>query len=107
FDHERSLSMVGACTRVRASSVHGSDANTDYDNLMTTLVQWQKELQIENGKFAQLAMQNPQAAEVIKKTMAEIDRKQMHLLDSLKKEDPFLARIAALNTYLSFPNNQG
>jgi peroxiredoxin len=37
--------------------------------------------------------------------MAEIDTERRQLLDSLKQVNPFLARIAALNTYLSYFNN--
>ena len=37
--------------------------------------------------------------------MEAVDKERLQLLDSLKASNPFLARIAALNTYLSYPNN--
>ena len=107
FKDEMELIMRGTCSRVRGSSIYGSKTNEGYDNLMTTVRQQQKELQIESGKFMHAVRQSQEAAENVKKDMAKIDQAQLHLLDSLKIADPFLARIAALNTYLSFPNNQG
>ncbi len=107
FYDEKDMVMQGTCTRVRASSIYGSKANEGYDILMTTVRKRQKELQVENGKFMHALRQSPEAAEIVKKDMAKIDQQQIDLLDSLKKSNPFLARIAALNTYLSFPNNQG
>ncbi|MEL6277022.1 MAG: TlpA disulfide reductase family protein, partial [Bacteroidota bacterium] len=38
--------------------------------------------------------------------MAELDTKKRALVDSLKKTNPFLGRIAAVNTYLSFQGSQ-
>jgi peroxiredoxin len=107
FNDETELSMRGTCSKVRGSSIYGSKINQGYDILMTTVRKRQKELQLENGKFMHAAGQSQKAAENVKKDMAKIDQAQIHLLDSLKKAEPFLARIAALNTYLSFPNNQG
>ncbi len=107
FNDEKDFSMRGTCRRVRASNIYGSKANESYDALMATVRERQKALQVENGKFMHAVKQSPEAAEIVKKDMARIDQQQMDLLDSLKKSAPFLARIAALNTYLSFPNNQG
>ncbi|RMF04588.1 MAG: TlpA family protein disulfide reductase [Bacteroidetes bacterium] len=36
--------------------------------------------------------------------LAQVDAKRIALLDSLRKANPYLARVAALNTYLSFFN---
>ncbi len=107
FSDEPELTMRGTCSRVRGSSIYGSEANKGYDLLMSTIRKLQKELQVESSKFTHAVRQSELAAENVKKAMATIDQHQIELLDSLKKSDPFLARIAALNTYLSFPNNQG
>ena len=107
FNDETDLTMRGTCSRVRGSSIYGSKANQGYDVLMTTIRKRQKAMQIESGKFMHAVRQSELAAENVKKDMARIDQAQLNTLDSLKKADPFLARIAALNTYLSFPNNQG
>jgi peroxiredoxin len=107
FNDETTLAMHGTCSRVRASSIYGSKANEGYDVLMSTIRQRQKEMQQENGKFMHAVRQSPEAAENVRKSLAKIDQQQLDLLDSLKKANPFLARVAALNTYLSFPNNQG
>lgn len=107
FSDEKELFMRGVCSRVRASSVYGSEANQGYDMLMTKVQQSQRELQLKNGEYMHAVRQSPEAAGIVKKAMADIDRRQIDLLDSLKTANPFLGRIAALNTYLSFPNNQG
>ena len=107
FNDEMDLIMRGTCSRVRGSSIYGSKANEGYDVLMTKISETQKQMQVEGGKFMHAVRQSAEAAEIVKTDMAKIDQAQLHLLDSLKKADPFLARIAALNTYLSFPNNQG
>ena len=107
FSDELDMAMKGNCSSVRGSNISGSAFNKGYDNLMATVRKRQKELQVEAGKFRHAARQSQEAADNVKKAMAKIDQQQISFLDSLKKTDPFLARIAALNTYLSYPNNQG
>lgn len=69
-------------------------------------------------QFAAINKQNQQAVNTFRRGMRDeslkaqgmaemkaVDEERLSLLESLKESNPFLARIAALNTYLSFPNN--
>ena len=68
-------------------------------------------------QFAAINKQNQEAVNTFRRGMRDenlkaegialmkvVDEERLRLLDSLKGTNPFLARIAALNTYLSFPN---
>ncbi|RME03429.1 MAG: TlpA family protein disulfide reductase, partial [Bacteroidetes bacterium] len=37
--------------------------------------------------------------------MKELDEERLHYIETLKKESPFLAKVAAINTYLSYHNH--
>ena len=39
--------------------------------------------------------------------LQKLDQSRLRLLDSLNAEQPYFAKVLALNTYLSYANNQG
>lgn len=74
--------------------------------------------QMLKARFNQLSGKSQQAVKTFRRgmrdeelkkqsieMMAEIDTERRQLLDSLRQANPFLARVAALNTYVSYFNN--
>ncbi|MBE2208313.1 MAG: TlpA family protein disulfide reductase [Saprospiraceae bacterium] len=51
-------------------------------------------------------MGNQQQTQQVTAQMKALDDQKLQLLDSLQRTQPYLAKIAALNTYLSWPNSQ-
>jgi peroxiredoxin len=83
-----------------------SNLNNDYQEL-------KNELDLHKNKFGELLqkMQLANRANNINDAnnailkMRELDTKRLALIDSLEKTSPYLAKIAALNTYLSYQNH--
>ena len=104
---EHNIAMKGGCQNLRQTTTFtGSELNNAYGEVI-------KELGTAGNKRRQLGQQfaksrnNPQAAKLAIDNLAKLDQKQMAYLDTLKNQNPYLARVAALGTYPSFQNNQG
>ena len=104
---EHNISMIGGCQNLRQTTKFtGSELNDAYGNVI-------KEIGMMGNQRRQLGQQfaksrnNPQATQLAVSNLAKLDQKQMAYLDTLKKQNPYLARVAALGTYPSFQNNQG
>ncbi|MDX1907525.1 MAG: TlpA disulfide reductase family protein [Bacteroidia bacterium] len=54
-----------------------------------------------------VSLQRQQGIENVEADMARLDQARMFLLDSLRQAAPFVAKVAALRTYLSYPNAGG
>lgn len=101
---EEQVLLNQRCVARSPLQVQNSLINEDYYNL--------------KQRFAAINKQNQQAVNTFRRGMRDeklkaegivlmkaVDEERLRLLDSLKKSNLFLARIAALNTYLSFPNH--
>ncbi len=104
---EHHIAMVGGCQNLRQTTTFtGSELNDAYGDVI-------KEIGTAGNRRRQLGQQfaksrnNPQAAKNAVDNLAQLDQQQMAYLDTLKKQNPYLARVAALGTYPSFQNNQG
>ncbi len=100
---ENNLTLNGSCMAFQGAQLPDSDLNRNYEVVKNTL----------NGhknEFSQL-LQQMQAADrqnnvdmtnsVILK-LADLDKRRLGYLDSLKKVSPYLAKVAAINTYASY-----
>lgn len=100
---EKQVVLKGNCSQMRLATLSGSKANQDYDAI---------KLKIEsfNNRSGQLLRtfayaENDTQRKSVQDQMAGIDTEKVSLLDSLRQANSFLYRVMALNTYLSFPNN--
>ncbi len=100
---EEAPSLSGPCINFRGARVRNSTLNQDYFKLKTLMNQ-------QKGKFNSLhkqlqfaARDSVKSSQIIKQIKA-IDDERVALLDSLKKSNPYLAHVAAFNTYLSYSN---
>jgi peroxiredoxin len=101
---EEKVVMRGPCGSIRAARFLESSLNKDYAAL-------KKVFDTHKNEHSQLVRQYQRTfgaeREQITAQMLVVDNKKRALLDSLKQTNPFFAKIAALNTYLSFQNNAG
>lgn len=103
---EKKVSLRGSCAQMQMASLPDSDLNKQYELLKQTLSEHKNRLtnylrqyQLANGQ------DNVEMANEAILGMRDLDKERKHLIDSLQKVQPFLAKIAALNTYLSYHNN--
>lgn len=101
---EPNVQLVGDCANLRAVTVVNSPLNDQYIALRNEFGRLNNLAQQANLAYRG-AMNNPAALPGAKAELAEVDNIRQRLLDSLRTANPFLAQIAALNTYLSFPNH--
>lgn len=101
---EENVILEESCDGSKALQIKNSYINKQYQDLKVTFGELAKEGQASVMAFRR-GMRDPEQKKIAIEMMAELDKKRLGLLDSLKKANPFLARIAALNTYLSYHNN--
>jgi thiol-disulfide isomerase/thioredoxin len=100
---EEGLVLKGSCTNIAGINVLNSPLNRDYERVKSVINQ----NNMAGGKALRAWAQTKDG--VAKKDfldeMKVIDGKKIALKDSLLKTNPFLGRLACINTYLSYPNN--
>lgn len=101
---EEKVVVKGTCKDMRNAVIEGSALNQQYQNLKATLNDHKSQT---GGLIQQFrAYQNNEL--MLKRVMtqlAELDAEKRNLLDSLSQANPFLAKIVALNTYVSYQHN--
>lgn len=103
---EENVTLQGACPSFQTAQTSGSNLNVAYENTKNAI----NELKNEMGALLRqlqvsTQQQDTKMIETVHQQFAELDRKCLHLLDSLKKTSPYLAKVVALNTYISYVNN--
>ena len=101
---EKVVSINGSCNALRAAKFVNSDINKNYDALMRQVNKQTANMNRAARDF-QKNIHNEKKRNTAVATMAMIDAEKSQLLDSLNRAEPYLAKIAALTTYLSFQNN--
>lgn len=102
---EDKITLGGSCKMLNQISPSNSVANVQYNKLLETQqAHFQEFIQYINQYRG--AMGNATAMAQIDAQMASLDKKRLNLLDSLKAKNPFLAKVAGISTYLSYPNNK-
>jgi len=103
---EHTIAMTGGCQNLRqTTSFTGSELNDAYGDVIKEIGTVGNQRQQLGRQFAQ-SRNNPQAIQATVDKLASLDQRQMAYLDTLKKQNPYLSRVAALGTYPSFQNNQ-
>lgn len=104
---EHTIAIVGGCQNLRQTTTFiDSELNDAYGNVIKEIGSIGNQRQQLGQQFAK-SRNNPQATQTAVNNLAKLDQKQMAYLDTLKSQNPYLARVAALGTYPSFQNNQG
>ncbi|MEZ4952151.1 MAG: TlpA disulfide reductase family protein [Saprospiraceae bacterium] len=103
---EEEVVLKGSCTSFQAAFLAKSNLNNDYQGLKILLDK-------HKNQFGQLLQQLQMAdrannvdgtnAAILK--LRDLDNERLALVDSLRKANPYLAKVAELNTYLSYQNH--
>ncbi len=102
---EGSVMLSQPCNSRRSSlTVRNSLINKGYNDLKQLFGQINQRGQQAIMTYRR-SQQDPSLQEEANAQLAAVDAERLHLLDSLRTNHPFLARIAALNTYVSYPLN--
>jgi thiol-disulfide isomerase/thioredoxin len=103
--NENMVTVTGKCGKMRVAQISNSSLNDEFDEL-------KKKISTLRSNTIQLTRKLRMAKDEedrqgLLASMAQLDEKKKNLLDSLQQHNPFFAKTVALNTYLSFLNNQG
>ncbi len=102
---ESDVKLEGSCANIREVEALNSPINQQYAAISERMGAFGQKLGRQLRAYQQA--ETDSARQAVKSEMAELDRRKQALLDSLQEANDYLAGIVALNTYLSYPNNQG
>lgn len=100
---ESTVIVIGNCNNARQAKFKNSPLNTNYDDLLSSFNDWNVEMRTVGQSMLMATNDGEREAAVAK--MAVIDQEKKDRINTLKQEHPYLAKIAVLNTYRSFQNN--
>lgn len=100
---ETGVVIKGDCSNIRQSSVVGSAINLDYEKVKNRIGAHNNQHGMGLRQWA--SAKDEAAKKAANEALKAIDDRKVAFLDSLKKANPLLARVAAINTYVSYPNN--
>ncbi len=101
---ETSMNLSGPCFNLVATTVQNSKLNDAYADAINKINQLKIDANRVNGEY-QTNYKNPELRASAEKKVAEVDARKVALLDSLKKTQPFIAKIVALDSYTSYLSN--
>ncbi len=101
---EDNVVIKGNCKAIQAAAVMNSELNNDYESLKRLIKTYDNQMKRLATQYREFA-NDPENQEEIVQKMSNLDDSKLYLIDSLKKVNPFLAKIAQLDTYLSFQNH--
>lgn len=100
---EKEVGLTGPCINFRGARVKSSTLNEDYFKLKNLMNKHKGEFNGLHRKMQRVGRDSVKAKDLISQ-IKNIDDERLALLDSLKKTNPYLANVAAFNTYLSYFN---
>lgn len=102
---EDKMTINGTCMAIKGATLK-SPMNSMYDNLKNKMNELKRQTSMLAREYQNQNGNQEEMNQVIAK-MKNLDAEKLQLLDSLKKTNPFLGKVLALDTYLSYQNNAG
>lgn len=102
---DQQLEVSGNCRYLQKAIVNNSPYNAAYAEMKTEITAFKRQNNVLMTTMVRAKTEAEKQSAIDK--LKELDDQRLALLDSLKESEPFLGKIMALNTYLSYPNNQG
>ncbi len=99
---EGTVEITGQCANLRSADIVSSDINVAYESLKEEMEQLRRKSSILARKYQ---MAQGEGSENIVAEMKALDEQKLALLNATQEKDPFLGKIVAINTYLSYQNN--
>ena len=103
---EKVVKFNSDCKNIKSPTFTESKVNQDYLALKMQISSFQSKTARHIRAFRASANDEAKRAKVIE-DMKGLDEKKLAFLDSIKNINPYFGKIVALNTYLSYYNNQG
>lgn len=102
---EEKINMTVNCVAVKRSSVN-SPLNVSYDKLISEIngIRTREGIIFNDFTSSQRTEKNQ---DEFNTALAKLDKRKIALKDSIAKVNQYLGQVAAINTYLSYPNNKG
>ncbi len=103
---EQQVTMNGSCQQFQGAQLPDSELNKQYEEVKNAINQHKNELTNYLRQMqAANAQDNVDMVNSIIIKLGELDKKRLDLLDYMKKNNPYLSKVVALNTYLSYQNH--
>jgi peroxiredoxin len=100
---ETGVTVTGDCGNIRQTQIANSKINQDYEKVKARINTHNTQHGMALRKWA--SVQDEAAKSAANAELKAVDDKKIAFLDSLKKVSPVFGRVAAINTYVSYPNN--
>ncbi|MEL6719662.1 MAG: TlpA disulfide reductase family protein [Bacteroidota bacterium] len=101
---EQEVVLQGGCRSFRSAKIESSNLNKEYLEVRSQM----RELNASTvgvAKRIRAAQSDEEQMKAIAVELASLDKRKLELLESYQDRYPYLGKIIALNTYLSFMNN--
>ncbi len=100
---EGNLTLSGSCAQFPGAQLPDSDLNRNYEVVKARV-------NAHKNEFSQMLQQlqaadrqnNVDGVNAVIMRLADLDKRRLNYLDSLKKVSPYLSKVAAINTYVSY-----
>lgn len=97
--------VEATCGTLNQARLIGSPSNVAYQTMLQELNQNNASYTELSQAYSKAEINNDEAAKAkIIQQMVDLDEKKRQLVETNKKQNPFLGRIAAVNTYISYLN---
>lgn len=104
---EEKVMMTGDCNTMRSTQIPNSKINQDYNTVIEKIRDFSNQSRQQMMAFQRASQTDASKTPAVVEKMKLLDQEKMQYLNDLQKQQPFLAKLMSLATYLSFPNNQG
>ena len=103
---EKNLTLQGSCKNIRKSEFVNSPINTDYERAINKIRGYQSTSSNLVRQLSRSKAGSTSYSEIVQK-LDENDKAQLTLLNEMHAKHPFVGKIVATKTYLSYVNNKG
>lgn len=99
---EKAAKLTGSCRVVRSGVTANSPLNDQYEVLKNRVGYFKKETNLLTKKYQAVAQRDTVEAGRVMQRLKSLDEEKLKYMDSLKLKQPYFAKIAALDMYISF-----
>jgi len=101
---EKKVGLSSSCGGFRTASIDDSDLNKKYEELKKTMNSFNNEMRGLNDELRK-KMNTQEGMKEMHQKYVDLDNRKLAHLEKLKTETPYLSKVFALNTYMSFQVN--
>lgn len=99
---EKSVKLSGNCTAINRAIVTNSLMNDQYEQFKNRISYLKRETTMLSRKLQAVSATDTAEAGRVAQRLKALDVQKLHYMDSLKQTQPYFAKIAALDMYISY-----